>query len=299
MGVRYLSTILGQFATNVEAVSTASSQDGTLTASGYRYTLDKEPDSGMDGKYFLSVTDVTPRERYWGTGEYITDGHVVVQLSYFRGGGDAGGGDRQTVMRHAADDCQQIADICENPENYNSSVTGLRQVLYQGSTKVHDLSKAEVWEVRFFVQWLSDIANVTVSASGGEGGGVGLMHMSGEYTATSAVGDDEGIIGDPVIVNFDDFTFETVKIRLTGYSKVSAGTGTFRIRMGGTIGAADGTEVASFTDTGTSYNDNDGVGAAIALPSGDQLLQVTLANGTTAQSAWLKGITIAISDGDT
>ncbi len=296
MSVRYLSTILAQFATNVEAVDTASSQDGTLTASGYRYTLDKEPDSGMDGKYFLSVTDVTPRERYWGTGEYITDGHVVVQLSYFRGGGDAGGGDRQTVMRHAADDCQQIADICENPENYNSSVTGLRQVLYQGSTKIHDLSKAEVWEVRFFVQWLSDIANVTVSTSS-QGGGVGLMHISGEYEVVSVIAGDEGVIGDPVIVNFDDFTFSTVKLRLTGYSKVSAGTGTYRIRLGGTVGAADGTEVASFTDTGTSYSDNDGVGTGITLPSGDQLLQITLANATANESAFLKGTTIAISDG--
>ncbi len=298
MSVRLPSGVLAQFATNIELITNASTNTGGFTASGYRYMPEKEPESGMDGKYFISVQRITGREPKWGTGENLIDSVVTVQTSYYRGGGDMGGGDRQTVMRNAADDCQIIGDVLENPENYNSDVTGIRHINCTGSLKVHDLPHAEVWETTFEVQHRTDLDTGTVvTGTTSTGDGVSVVHISGEYTGTSVAGGDENIVGDPVVVNFDDFTWDTVQFRLTGYTKVSAGTGTFRVRIGGTIGTSGGTVVASMTETGTSYAANDGTGTAVTLPSGDQLLQVTLSNGTAGADTYIKGISIAMSDG--
>ncbi len=162
MSVRLPSGILAQFATNIELITNASTNTGGFTSSGYRYMPEKEPESGMDGKYFISVQRITGREPKWGTGENLIDSVVTVQTSYYRGGGDAGEGDRQSVMRNAADDCQIIGDVLENPANYNSDVTGIRHINCTGSLKIHDLKHAEVWETTFEVQHRSDLATSPV-----------------------------------------------------------------------------------------------------------------------------------------
>lgn len=293
--VRLPSGVLAQFATNVELVTNASTNTGGFEASGYRYLPEREPDSAMDGKYFITLERITERDPHWGTGENIQHGIVTVQTSYYRGGGDAGEGDRQSVMRNAADDCQILGDVCENPENYNPTVTGIRRISCTGSTKVHDLKKAEVWETTFSVEWRSDLATTPVIVP--SGGGVSVLSVSGEFQSTNTDG-TEDIVGVPLTVDFDDFTFANVKIRLAAWVYVTAGTGTYRVRLGGTKGAADGTIVAEMTTTGTSYDLATDLGDAFAIPSGVQTLQVTFSNGTTNETAFIDGIGVAILDGD-
>lgn len=162
MAVRYPSGILAQFDTNLALVTNASSPDGVFVKSAYRFTLDKEPDSSPDGLYFLDVTDITPRERYWGTGENISEFNVTVRVGYFRGGGDLGASDRQSIARNAADDSQRIADVLENPLNYNPDVTGIRRVMYTGTARVENLRHGEIWETRFLVEWRTDLATTPV-----------------------------------------------------------------------------------------------------------------------------------------
>ncbi len=153
--------MLAQFDTNIalitsEAVNTAG---GGFKASGYRFSSEREPDSAAEGLYYLDVPRVAPKNRSWGTGENIWEGAVVVQLGYYRGGGDAGGvdgGDRRSVMVRANDDCMRLSDVCENPANYNSGTTGIRWIRYAGHRRAFDLKKFEVWEVAFDVEWRSD-----------------------------------------------------------------------------------------------------------------------------------------------
>lgn len=297
MAVRLPSGVLAQFATNVELIDNASTTDGRFRAAPYRYLPQEKPDSAMDGQYFISLERITERDPHWGTGENIQRGVVTVQVSYYRGGGDAGGGDRQSVMRNAGDDCQVIGDVCENPENYNPTVTGIRRISCVGSTRTHDLPRAEVWETTFNVEWRSDLATTPVITPSSEGSGVTLMPIAGEFVSTNT-GQGEDVVSQAVPVDWDDFTFETVKVRLLGWVKVTAGTGTYRVRRGGTKGDVDGTIVAEMTTTGTSYDLTTNLGSAFANPGGEDLLQVTFSDGTTNESAYIDGIGIAIVDGD-
>lgn len=158
MSAQYTSTMLAQFDTNVALVTTenANPAGGGFFKSGYRFTPEHEPDSGAEGLYYLDVQAVTPKERFWGTGENIWTGTVAVQLGYFRGGGDMNAGDRQGVLRNANDDCMKLGDVCENPANYNSTTTGIRRIVYLGHRRAFDGKRFEVYEITFEVEWRSD-----------------------------------------------------------------------------------------------------------------------------------------------
>jgi hypothetical protein len=156
------SNVLAQFAANVELVVNASPDSGKFTRSAYRLTLDEEPDSAPDGLYFLDMPSIQPHLRRWGDGSQITDSTVTVRLRYRRPGGALHDGDRQGVLRNAADDCDRLADVCENPSNYGSSTSGIRIVTFQGASRVSDKGLGEIWEVRFACQWESDLATSPV-----------------------------------------------------------------------------------------------------------------------------------------
>jgi hypothetical protein len=160
----YPSNVLEQFAANVELVVNASPSTGAFTRSSYRFTLDKEPDSAPDGLYFLDVSGVLPRYRSWGDGSKRTDGNITVRLLYSRPGGNLSGGDRQSVLRNAADDCDKLADVCENPDNYGASTSGIRTVIFNGASRVQESAKGEIWEARFTTQWQSVLDTDTVGA---------------------------------------------------------------------------------------------------------------------------------------
>src|ERR1051325_9219228 len=113
--------------------------------SGYRLTLGQEPDSAIDGLYFVDIDSIPDQGLMFGNGETTYSAQFVVEVGYFRGGGDAGGGDRQTVLRNAADDVMRIADVLSNPSNF------------RGASRVIDKKHAEVWRLQFFVEWRSDL----------------------------------------------------------------------------------------------------------------------------------------------
>lgn len=162
MSVFLPSDVLGQIATDVELVVNASSRSGKFTRSAYRFTLDKEPASTPDGLYFLDMQAIQPHLRRWGDGTQITDSIVTVRLLYGRPGGSLGGGDRQSVLRDAADDCTKLADVLENPANYGSSTSGIRIITFDGAHRVQEKALGEIWEVRLRVQWQSDMDTTTV-----------------------------------------------------------------------------------------------------------------------------------------
>ena len=155
MSVFDATTVLNQIHAMLASITTATS--GKLSRSPYRFPLDREPESGPDGRYSVEIVSVAPFDRKWGTGENVVTAAVVVRVAYNRFGGDAGGGDRFTVNRHANSDAMLIADVVENPDNYNSSASGISVVKFQGVNRLSDLPKSEIWETRFDVTFRTDL----------------------------------------------------------------------------------------------------------------------------------------------
>lgn len=133
-------------------------------------------------------------------------------------------------------------------------------------------------------------------------GGVGLVTVhfasnqnapggTGEWFSQNTVG-EEDVVPDPIYINFDDVTVDQVIARLIVPARVSSGTGTFAVRIGGTLGLPDGAILASGTTTSTSETPVNALASAIAKPSGLQLLQLTLKNGTVGAYAYCKGATL-------
>lgn len=154
MAERKPSLVLAHFATRI---ATITSESGALTESGYRFRLEEEPDTGLDGKFYVDFESLGPPGPWFGTTESKYTGRVVVRVAFFRGGGDAGGGDRQSVMRNAADDMQRIADVIPDPDDYDGTNTGITIIKFTGAARVFEGKAREIWEARFDVEWRSDV----------------------------------------------------------------------------------------------------------------------------------------------
>ncbi len=153
----YASSMLLQFDDNMLLVL-RNPTGRRFKPSRYRFTLDKEADSAVDGTYYLGINDAGPVQRWFGRGENVWRATVVVQLGFHRGGGDKGGHrgeDRRSVLGAAANDCMKVADVCSNPENYDSENSGIRRVTFVRLERAFDLAHSEIWQVIFDVEWQS------------------------------------------------------------------------------------------------------------------------------------------------
>lgn len=113
-----------------------------------------------------------------------------------------------------------------------------------------------------------------VAATGGGGATILTRELVGDWT--SGVGDPETVFpGSAKWVNLDRIDAAQLLATYSPTAKVSGGTGTLRVRLGGTRGLADGTVIATGTVTGTSYAGVEIDGAAFANPGGLTLVQVT------------------------
>lgn len=88
--------------------------------------------------------------------------------------------------------------------------------------------------------------------------------------------------------------FLNVEYRIAFIAKVTGGTGTIRVRRGGTIGAADGTLELTGTVTETSYTLKEFT-ATVAKPSGTQLVKVTMEHPTGGQTFRARSIAVIIN----
>lgn len=99
---------------------------------------------------------------------------------------------------------------------------------------------------------------------------------------------------DEWVWNFDDATASLANVyaRQSALAWVSGGTGTIRVRVGGTAGAADGTVLlTSDPVTGTSAAAISKT-ATVAKPVGTQIVKATLQNNTNGQRTRIRGATV-------
>lgn len=159
MATQNASTVLALFDTRMDVI-TSETPDAGFKKSPYRFMLAKEPDSAIDGLYFVDIASIEPHNRTFGATETIWNLTATVEVGYFRGGGDLDGGDRQSTTRNAANDVMRIADVIQNSSGYDGANSGVREIRFLGASRTVDKPASEVWEVRFFVQWRSDVVTV-------------------------------------------------------------------------------------------------------------------------------------------
>ena len=152
------SAILGRFETVVADMLDSETSRPRFRLSPSRFTFEKEPEGGRDGTFRVELSDLTGLRPLHGIGDAIRmASDLAVQVAYFRGGGDLGGGDRKSLNRRALDDMLDIADACESDTTYDSENTGIRVVRFLGFERLMDLERAEIWQARFGVEWESPI----------------------------------------------------------------------------------------------------------------------------------------------
>jgi len=124
-----------------------------------------------------------------------------------------------------------------------------------------------------------------LSVSGGGGGAQTVQpDLDGLYSSDVAA---ETLLKQ-VLADFSGITGTTAAVAFSSYVRAMGGaTGTFRLRVGGTDGVADGTLVATLTVTSTSYQMVTGTGS-VAKPVGLALVKLTAQTSVTGLDAQIK-----------
>jgi hypothetical protein len=92
-------------------------------------------------------------------------------------------------------------------------------------------------------------------------------------------------------INFDDLAGANILATLSGLVKADSGsTGNFNLRVGGTIGAPDGTVRASFSTSNATFIQKTSTGASFAKPSGQTLVKVTAVDSAAGQVSHIRGV---------
>lgn len=144
------TAIFSHFAAKAEATRFRQATD--------RFELDREPEGGRDRTYNITVGHVVPVRSDFATGQQVRSMSTLnVQLAYFRGGGDAGGGDRKSINRQALDDMFALVALAQDPEGYDPTNTGIRRVRFLGYQRLADLPRSEIWQVSFDVEWEAEL----------------------------------------------------------------------------------------------------------------------------------------------
>jgi hypothetical protein len=138
-------------------------------------------------------------------------------------------------------------------------------------------------------QWL-------VAAMGG--GGAAVLRAEWDDELVSSGGGEEDVADTkPRYENFDRLSGASITCALMCTAKVTAGEGTVRVRVGGTLGGVDGTVAAAGTVTAEAYPDagQTFTGESFARPSGRTLVQVTLEHADEGERVYVMGAAVEFS----
>lgn len=120
-----------------------------------RIAVAEEGDTSIHRRFYVDSLGTTPAVRSWGAGVHASRLEVSVEVG-FRVDGGATRGSKDVIARLAADTCQSVADVVEDPTaNYDRQVTGIRTIEYKGAQALVRNAQREVWSVRFSIVWES------------------------------------------------------------------------------------------------------------------------------------------------
>jgi hypothetical protein len=133
---------------------------------------------------------------------------------------------------------------------------------------------------------------VTVSrAAGGADAVIATLDTEAEKSAT---GTAEQVLAEWTF-DFDDLAGANIIPRLSGVVSADSETsGTFNLRIGGTVGAADGDVRATVSAATVAEQQQTNSGAAFPKPAGQTLVKVTGLDSIDGLSARIRGITAVL-----
>lgn len=115
-----------------------------------------------------------------------------------------------------------------------------------------------------------------------------------ETSQAAVLGTTETVIKE-WLVDFDRLTPSTIKAALSAIVSVTlASTGTYNLRIGGTIATADGTVRATFTTTSLADETKTNQGASFAKPSGVQTVKLCAVDSTALAQARARAVVVCI-----
>lgn len=124
-----------------------------LEPASYRMPLALQPEGGTHRRFQVRLTSGRISRPYVGAGIAFLGSLAVVQVSYLRPGGDAGGGDRKSINIQAGEDGILIADALTDLRNWDRENTAIRSVVLDlAALRVVDDRRREVWETRVAVE---------------------------------------------------------------------------------------------------------------------------------------------------
>lgn len=138
---------------------------------------------------------------------------------------------------------------------------------------------------------------ITVVSQSGAGGITGIGGSTGGSGVQTVQPDLDGLYSSDVaaetllkqvLADFAGISGATSSVAFSSYVRALGGaTGTFRLRVGGTDGVADGTLVATLTVTSTSYQMVTTTGS-VARPAGLAIVKLTSETSVTGLDAQIK-----------
>jgi len=139
--------------TNAVAVVTAAG----FTESQNRQPIEQQPEGAVDGRFQVGVTPTTDVTPWLGIPQTRRSVTLAVRFGYFRGGGDAGGGDRLSICARANDDCARAAAFLTNPERYDAENTRINRVILPNWRRVIDGDRVEFWDLSLSVEFEAEL----------------------------------------------------------------------------------------------------------------------------------------------
>ncbi|TAL29024.1 MAG: hypothetical protein EPN98_21520 [Phenylobacterium sp.] len=164
-------------------------------------------------------------------------------------------------------------------------------ILNQGQTAAAALAGAAVAEATVTSTPGRDESPGPSGPPGPAGSGAGGIELSFPKTVATNTGAAEII--EQITVDFSGLTGSTVLVDLVGRALSASGTATFRIYVGGTYDALDGTLVGTTTTTSTSLVEIQ-ISSSITNPTGLRPVKIVGTSGAAGQDARLTSYTISI-----
>jgi hypothetical protein len=111
----------------------------------------------------------------------------------------------------------------------------------------------------------------------GEGGGAAAVLLTLDDSSEQSMGGTVEEVVSEFLVNFVEMASPEMSCDLAALVKVSAGTARFRVRVGGTPGVVDGTELMGFSTNSAAFELGAAGASPIATPVGAQLVKIVAA----------------------
>lgn len=150
---RSASGVIAHLQTFVDGLGGFSTKGGKLRSSRYRLALLDEPDTGIEGRFYVDMRAMRVTQAF-GAGENWRIADATIQVGYVVQGGRE---NAITVAMRAADDMQRLADLVENPVWYDQDKTGIRKVFDVKAARITVDGHREIWGLALSVEWAAPI----------------------------------------------------------------------------------------------------------------------------------------------